>query len=215
MIVGIGTLFGLVAILGMFLRAFLASSPSVQAAIIAGFVTIIGSVITIVFSARNQKRREIEAEHRKQKAEMYDSFMEMWFDNLLKEKTGAESVTESDLLVKMIGFTRKMTVWGSDEVLREFIRFREAVTQQTDAPMESLILLENLLFAMRRDLGHDNKNLNQTDLLRLFINDLDHETQNHISHAINVEIKNEEKVTSRSTSVTTDITEPETLRVRT
>ena len=40
-------------------------------------------------------------------------------------------------------------------------------------PAKSLFVLENMLFAIRRDLGHKNKNLKQGDLLSLFVTDID------------------------------------------
>lgn len=39
--------------------------------------------------------------------------------------------------------------------------------------LESINLTENLLLAIRKDMGHKNKGLQQGDILSLFINDVD------------------------------------------
>jgi hypothetical protein len=38
---------------------------------------------------------------------------------------------------------------------------------------QGLFLIENVLFAIRSDMGHSNKGLKQGDLLTLFTNDMD------------------------------------------
>ena len=155
-------------------HALVSSSAPIQAVVVAGSLTIFGSVISLIYSARNQKRREIEAEHREKKSEIYEKFMEFWLGTLLREKLEQSPVTQVEIFQFFQSFNQKMIVWGSDEVLKQYLAFR-ASSQESDTlpPMQILEELEVLMFTMRVDLGHANKNLQKHDLLRLFINDLD------------------------------------------
>ena len=71
-------------------------------------------------------------------------------------------------------FNPKLILWGSDDLLAAYNRFRAT---GIDAPDEGspvmLLAFERLLYAIRRDLGHPNKNLGPGDLLRVFVNDVD------------------------------------------
>ncbi len=160
-------------------HALVSSSAPIQAVVVAGSLTIFGSVISLIYSARNQKRREIEAEHRGKKSEIYEKFMEFWLGTLLREKLEQSPVTQVEMFQFFQSFNQKMIVWGPDEVLKQYLIFR-ASSQEGDnlPPIQILEDLEVLMFAMRVDLGHANKNLQKRDLLRLFINDLDAITMN-------------------------------------
>lgn len=157
-----------------FFHALASSQASTQAVIIAGSMTILGSVLTMVFTAKNQKRREIEAEHREKKSKLYEEFMEFWLGTLMREKLGEEPATEKEMFHFFHKFNQQMIVWGSDKVFKQYLIFRSRFQNaQNMKPSEALGVLEDLLLAMRVDLGHANKGLKQHDLLRLFINDVD------------------------------------------
>ena len=92
---------------------------------------------------------------------------------MFKAKKGAP-VSEAEILDFLQGFVEKITVWGSDDVLKAVIAFKSQASDVTaQDPAKSLFVLENMLFAIRRDLGHKNKNLKQGDLLSLFVTDID------------------------------------------
>jgi hypothetical protein len=66
-----------------------------------------------------------------------------------------------------------MTIWTSDAVLREFARFRSGLVQQKDTPnpAQAIKLIEDLILAIRHDLGHQNVGLSAGDILSVFITD--------------------------------------------
>ena len=77
------------------------------------------------------------------------------------------------------GFTQKTLVWGSDRFLKDFSIFRDNAVAQAKKgsatpadTTKTAIALENLLYSIRSDCGHENKGLGQGDLLTLFINDI-------------------------------------------
>jgi hypothetical protein len=70
-----------------------------------------------------------------------------------------------------------MIVWGSDSVLRAFGEFRIASLKQPEGLIQLMAALEDLMLAIRKDLGYKNAKIVRGDLLRLFINDLAEQRQ--------------------------------------
>jgi hypothetical protein len=62
-------------------------------------------------------------------------------------------------------FTHKRVTWGSESVLKEYAAFKDKVKGDG-----ALLEFENLLFAIRNDLGYKNKGLKQGDLVKVFVN---------------------------------------------
>jgi hypothetical protein len=139
------------------------------AAIIAGCITIFGSVITVVYTQRKTKSREIENSHRPQKAEVYKKFMEKMVIELLKatkEQTIDDPEVRKALESVFLEFTGEVIVWGSPAVVRAYAAFRSG----SDG-VDILFRVDDLLQAMRADLGNSNWGLARGDLFKLFIND--------------------------------------------
>src|SRR2546423_12382838 len=65
-------------------------------------------------------------------------------------------------------FAKKIMVWGSDDVLLKYVLFRRTVPE---GGAETFAAVESLLYAIRADIGHRNKNLKTGDLLSVLIND--------------------------------------------
>ena len=74
-------------------------------------------------------------------------------------------------------FTQKLILWGSADILSHWNAFRLVGAVLADAQPEGspeiMFAFEQVLYAIRRDLGHSNKGLGPGDLLRSFINDVD------------------------------------------
>lgn len=75
----------------------------------------------------------------------------------------------------LINFSKKLTLWGSNEVIRKWIEIRELNSQSNSNAnaIDNLFLLEEVIFLIRKDLGQKNSNLEKGDILRFFINDID------------------------------------------
>ena len=72
-------------------------------------------------------------------------------------------------------FTKKITLWGSPELLKAWIEVRKVSLEQSGgtATEEMIVVMEEFLLAIRADVGHSNKGLKKRDILRTFINDID------------------------------------------
>lgn len=190
----------------VFIRAFAASPAAVQAAVIGGIATVLVSVASVISTNKAQKRREIEAEHRKQKAEIYEEFMKFWFDLITREKLDRPPMSEKDMLEFVAGFSQRMIVWGSDEVVREYLAMKTTYQDGDGESHKSMMLrFESMMFAMRRDLGHDNKGMEPTSLLRLFITDVDEVWGTQVSGSLGTPTQRQVAVTrSRQTTLPGD-----------
>lgn len=74
----------------------------------------------------------------------------------------------------MFTFTERIVVWGSDEVVDAFYRFRNS--NNVDGGQGAILCIEDMLLAIRKDLGHRNKSLSRGKILGLFINDIENIT---------------------------------------
>jgi hypothetical protein len=87
-----------------------------------------------------------------------------------------EPLSEKDIVKYMSKFTESLILWGSEEVITSYRTFRKVFMNRTlnsSLTLEEINILENLLLTIRKDMGHNNKNLQQGDILSLFINDID------------------------------------------
>ncbi len=159
-------------------------------ALVTAALTVASALVVQAMTSASQRRREIEADQRKEKAQVYEAFMTLWFDDMmlpgLLEKNRADKAgrVQDDLIRKMGNFTKKAILWGSDDVVKEYSSYRKMLTGQTASdpkPLDpKLAGLERLFFAFRKDLGYRNRGLAQRDLLALFINDLHEPTAGSI-----------------------------------
>jgi len=145
----------------------------VAAAIIAAMATVIVSVISIMVAKYYERKLVIEQEIRQRKIPMYEEFIAFLFTVLMSDKTGETKPSEQEMMAFFNKFTQKITIWGSDEVLLEWSRYRQASVDNPDDVTNTLFRFEQLLLAIRKDTGHSNTNINRGDILRLFINDVD------------------------------------------
>lgn len=55
----------------------------------------------------------------------------------------------------LINFSKKLTLWGSNEVIRKWIEIRELNTKSSSNAnaINNLFLLEEVIFLIRKDLG--------------------------------------------------------------
>jgi len=179
----IGLLVGLFYAMGAGLRRFSGLDPTVGAALVAGSATVMVSVITVFAGRAYERRRTVEENLRSKKIEMYQNFLEFWF-NMLHSSVAADSQQSPrqrgrqsiDPVAFLRKFTRETMIWSSDEFLKEWSLFYRKIAQlDTDEIPSSVMLFdfEEILLAIRKEFGHKNKGLQRGDLLGTFINDID------------------------------------------
>ncbi len=146
----------------------------VAAAVIAASATILVSVFSLIWSRRKEQQLAREEAHREHKRAVYEEFFDFWFTMFAPD---APEKTETEIQQFAASWTPKLLLWGSGEMLAAYGKFRAtALLENADAKQQGLVMmaaLEDLIFAIRKDLGHSNNGLKQADVLRLFINDID------------------------------------------
>lgn len=145
-------------------------NPNVIASLIAALTAVFG----YLYNQRKSKLRDIAETHRLQKVELYKSFMDMTVNILMKTKTGElnelpDGQIPSDLEKQFMHFTRDLISWGSPEVIKTFKKFRDSSEHGPNPQV--IVLVDDILHAMRKDLGHSNFGLRRGDLIKLFIKD--------------------------------------------
>lgn len=88
------------------------------------------------------------------------------------------------MAMDMSKFSKRLTLWGSSRVIKKWLKYREfsqemqeeSSTIQGDldnmAATKSLLLLEDIIFSMRKDMGHRKGGLKKGDMLSFFINNI-------------------------------------------
>ena len=159
---------GILAIVGV-----LASIKSdLAVAIIAASASITVSVLSLIISKRLESQAVIIQELRARKTPIYEEFISTLYRVVFANKIGEEPMSEEELVKFFANYTEKLTIWGSDDVIKAYRRFRMA-SVANELPTNSMFLYENLLFEIRRDLGHKNQGFKRGTLLGLFVNDID------------------------------------------
>ena len=168
-----GLVWGLYTVLARLVAHLMTLNPNVAASIIAASATVLMATISVLLSKQLEIRTLVFKEHRDKKIPIYESLIEFFYNAMFQTKKGTP-VSESEMIDFLQGFVGKITVWGSDDVLKAVIAFKSQTPDViAQDPAKSLFVLENMLFVIRRDLGHKNKNMKQGDLLSLFVTDID------------------------------------------
>lgn len=180
----ISTITGLIAlgvlffVLYQFIRflfgLFSQINPTVGAGMIAATATIIVSVLSVLGAKHLEHKAVLLKEHRERKTPIYEEMVALIFRFAFSQKLGLEPLTDEEIVKKMAWFTENLVIWGSDDLLLAWNRFRTYTVNNADNPnLEILFEIEKLLLAIRRDLGHSNKDVTEGKILGLFVNDID------------------------------------------
>src|SRR2546421_429502 len=144
----------------------------IAVAIVAASATITVSIVSLVISKVMETRSAVIQELRAKKIPIYEELISTLFKYQFAEKLGEERMGETELIKFFANLTEKLTIWGSDGIIRAFSDFRLA-SSIIAKPEDILFIYENLLLEIRKDLGHKNRNLKRGMVLSLFINDID------------------------------------------
>ena len=162
-IVALAVLVGLVGLAGWIVYSSMTTAPAVVAAVITGFAALIGLAAQRYLE---QQREDLRA-RRERMAPIYEDLVQLLFD---ASKSG--SAVEEDMVQFFEKLAKHLLVWGSEPVIAAVNRWRALVALDDGGP-HSLFAYEDLLFAIREDLGNDRKDLHPGDLLRVFVKDID------------------------------------------
>jgi hypothetical protein len=140
----------------------------VAAASIAFFGTVIAGIGAVLVSQQRTKSREIAEAHRPTKTELYMGFAAEMVAVMRSSKAqgGLEDKGQAHLEEFFYDFTAKVMMRGSPKVVAAYGRFR-----RIGANPEVVLLVDDVLQAMRKDLGLSNSNLKRGDLIKMLLTD--------------------------------------------
>lgn len=124
----------------------------------------IGVVAVAVLQRRWEKRQELERLRRAQMAPIYEQLIS------IVKTTGGQETATADFFQD---FSTKLVLYGPPPIIKSWNAFRTLEMPKDMTDPTYLLTYEQLLFLMRKDLGHDDTTLMPGDLLRVYVNDFD------------------------------------------
>lgn len=177
------TVVGVTIVIGFFIllwRVITRIDPSIAAAMITVSGTILAATGTVVAGRVFERKKMIESEQRAKWASIYEGFIHGWLQmmGLDQPKANRKPPSEAKAVKFFADFSAKAMPWASPEVIKQWSRWKSIASNQDGNPPKdqgsSLIFeTEHLILAMRRDLGHKDSILDDHQILRMFISDLD------------------------------------------
>jgi len=153
-------------------KGLTALSETARVAIAATALTATATISLGIYAHHKTRQREIEHALYEKKQPVYEKLLKFLFDMMHSTRKGT-AISEEEMLEFIIGFSKELILWGSDDVVRAYIDFKKAAASGEDDPKALLLSFENLLRAIRSDFGHKNKDLAPGDLLSFIITDSD------------------------------------------
>ncbi len=140
--------------------------------LITAAVTVLVAVLTLVLGKIWDTKLKIAHDIREKKIPVYEDVLSLFFEVLLGGKNGRPKPSEDEMSARFADFTRRLTTWGSSDVIRSWIAFRSHPWTASE-PTAGFERMEAVLLAIRKDVGNEVASLKNHELMRLFINDLD------------------------------------------
>lgn len=156
-----------------FLKKFVSTTDKVIiVAMITGMVSIVGVVFTSVIAKIIDYRYNVKKYLYDKREKPYEQFISIIYTIMEDTKKPVnEQMTESDKFRMMSDFSKGLTLWGSNKVVKKWLRYRKASLEDM-SPENSLLLLEDIIYEIRKDVGQ-RKRLGKGDMLSIFINDIE------------------------------------------
>lgn len=152
---------------------FKSLDPKVTAGIIAASGTVLVSVITVLFSKKQENKANIETHLRDKKIPIYEKIIEFIFLITFAEKCGKEQPSQEEMMQFFADTTQDLVIWGSKDIINAYGNFKDTLIafSGTNDTAVMMAAVEDLFFAIRKDLGHKHDKSQRGDILRLYIND--------------------------------------------
>jgi predicted nucleic acid-binding protein len=133
-------------------------------------VAIVTGIVALVTSQQHAKAREITELHRPKKTKLYTEFITEFVGILRNHREGKMQDTGVSKKLEdfFFNFTTGVMLWGSPDVLRHYGAFRRI---SVNPDPSNLLLVDDILQAMRKDLGLSNWGLARGDLIKMLLTD--------------------------------------------
>lgn len=173
MVIGVGIAVVLVVLsIACLMRG--GQKASQATAVVSASAVIAAAVFSAIITQGQIKEREIAESHRVQKIVVYDDFAELYLELLQTTKYARDpqqlAKAQQEVVDHMFQFSKRAMLWASPEVLLAWNRFRSA-NEPSSSNEEVVFRADDVLQAMRTDLGLSNHGLERGDLVKMYISD--------------------------------------------
>lgn len=146
---------------------FLSNLWEADANIRASVLGFIGAIAVASFTHYQTKKREISARHFTDKRKGYMEFIDLFFEQIQLGKKN-QNVSQKKMVDKMALFKKSLVVWGGPEIIEVWNSFELKSTEQR-SDKEMMQVFEDILRAIRKDLGHNDATLPNGNLTALIL----------------------------------------------
>ena len=115
------------------------------------------------------KRKEISQKHFEKKAEVYQKFAASFVGLGLV----SESERNQKILERLPEFQQTVLIWGNPQMVKDYLQFQKMLAVAQASPIAVTMAIGFMLKMIRKDLGHNDISLNEYDLARFVISDVD------------------------------------------
>lgn len=167
----VAVVWGGILAVNSFFTAVSELSPQVRAAVVGGLATALVGIFGTILNQRSLKKRDIREAQRPQKIQAYEALMsDVIIPTLRQTSEGGELSDDflEDLREVFFDFTGDAIFWASPQFIAAYKKFRAAGQEESQ---EVILYLDEMLQAIRKDLGHRDWTLQQGDLMKLFLID--------------------------------------------
>lgn len=140
--------------------------------IIVGIITAGAAVLSLIWAKYRENKDNLKKELREKKKPTYEKMIDII--KKIKQSPNDETLDLSKDLLDLAG---DLMIWASDDVLKKWVfLIKTAVGKNMRDERydgENLILqIDAVLRAIRKDLGHKNKNIKENEIISMFFNDM-------------------------------------------
>ena len=130
-----------------------------------------GAAITVVVGKLWEQHLKIQDEIRAKKAPIYEEQIAALFKVLFASKITGRPPDTKEVVAAFASFSEQLITWGSKDVIKAWNNFRSLGARPAGLEREGMDRLEDVFFAIRKDLRNKDRGLKRGDLLGLFMND--------------------------------------------
>ena len=147
---------GLIAF-SLFIKRFLTTTDQViVVTMISGTVSIVAVIISSIVGKIVEYNYNVKKYLYDKREEPYKQFIEMIYTILENSKRPSEKqMTEKEMAKIMTEFSKGLTLWGSNRVVKKWLKYRKTSLGQKDSTDSSDVLfqMEDIIYEIRKDVG--------------------------------------------------------------
>lgn len=167
-ILGIAIILVGVALFGWFVYALWQADVRFQ----SGVLAVIGVTTAALIAHQSANKREVNARHFSEKRQAYVQFADMVYDLMMSTKTGKRPPNDQQLMKKIIEFKKMLMLWADSDLILAWQKIEDHADDKDlgNDPHKAVLMWDDLLRALRKDLGKNDWRLARGRLAATVLN---------------------------------------------